>query len=132
MRYFENPYKAVVFVDEGIYHYYRALIPHTQKPQNGQRHPPHISVVRKQIPTNLAAWGKYEGQPISFQYENIIRFGSVYCWLNVYSKELEDILVELGIPPHNPITAPPDGRRCFHITIGNNKELDQDAMLGGT
>lgn len=122
LKYYENPYKAVVIIDPGIYLYYRALIPPARR-MNGQRHAPHISVVRKQVPSNLDVWRKYEGRLVKFQYENVIRFGSVYCWLNVYSPELEEIVAELGLPAHNRVTAPPDGRRCFHTTLGNFKVL---------
>lgn len=120
LKYFTQ--SASVLIDPDIYFYYRSLIPQAKRPPNGQRYPAHISVVRRQKPTNPSVWGKYEGRLVKFHYENVVRFGTIYCWLNVYSTELEEIVNELGLPPPNPIYNP-DGRRCFHITLGNFKDL---------
>lgn len=116
-------YKLALYIDREISRYYRSLIPKWIKP-NSQMYPPHVSVVRNEVPLNLDAWGKYENEPIKFYYENIVRFGKVYCWLNVFCKRLEDIRLELGLPVDSQYTLPPEGYvKCFHSTIGNFKEL---------
>lgn len=112
-----------VEVDPGISDYYRSLIPKwivTRK----QMYEPHISVVRKEIipASNISLWGKYEGEEIEFYYSNIVRFGTVYCWLNVFCEKLEKIRLELGLPVDSIYTRPPDGfAKTFHMTLGNNK-----------
>lgn len=112
-----------VNIDQGIMLYYRALIPKsisTNKPM----YEAHISVVRKETPVHLDHWEKYEGHEVEFQYEPIVRFGEVYCWLNCFSVRLEEIRVELGLAVHSLYTLPPEGfKKCFHSTIGNFKEL---------
>jgi hypothetical protein len=114
-------YKLIVEVDPEIVRYYRSLIPPWIK-TNPQMYAPHISVVRKEIPPVLDFWGKYEGQKLSFHYSNIVYNGTVYWWLNAYSKRLEEIRVELGLPVSTQYTRPPgDYVKCFHITLGNQK-----------
>ncbi len=116
-------YKLIVEVDRGISDYYRSLIPKWIK-TNPQKYPPHISVVRREVPVNLHHWGKYESKEIEFHYENIVHNGKVYYWLNVFATILEDIRVELGLPVSSEYTRPPDGWiKCFHTTIGNVKGL---------
>lgn len=83
----------------------------------------HISTVRNETPLNLSVWRKYHQQEISFDYEPFIYNGTVYYWLNAYSKNLEDIRLELGLPNTSEFTRSPDGRHKFHITIGNLKHL---------
>lgn len=115
--------KLVVEIDSEISGYYRSLIPKWIH-SNRQLYPPHISVVRKEVPKIMAAWNKYDGQEIEFWYENIIHFGSVYLWLNAFSSRLEEIRVELGLPISNIYTLPPEGyTKCFHITLGNFKGI---------
>lgn len=114
-------YKLSVDIDPDISKYYRALIPRSIKP-NPQKYTPHVSVVRKEVPPNINFWNKYEGKEIELYYENIVHFGEVYCWLNVFSKPLEDIRLELGLPVSSQYTLPPEGFiKCFHTTIGNYK-----------
>lgn len=118
-----HPNKLIVEVDQGINDYYRKLIPKWIK-TNKQMYAAHISVVRKEIPPNMQYWGKYDGDEVEFYYENIIRFGTVYCWLNVFSTRLEEIRLELGLPVSSMYTLPPEGfAKCFHTTIGNFKGL---------
>ena len=81
-----------------------------------------ISLVRKEIPKNLDAWGKYEGKKIEFKYSPDIQCDERYWWLNVYSKTLENIREELGLPVGSRYTRPPDGHEhVFHVTIANRK-----------
>ena len=120
--YTENPYKLIVEVDDEIGKYYRSLIPKylgVQRPMYSS----HISTIRNEIPVNLSVWSKYHQQEISFEYESYIYNGEVYYWLNAYSKSLEDIRLELGLPNTSEFTKSPDGRHKFHITIGNLKHL---------
>jgi hypothetical protein len=114
-------YKLVVEADKEIGRYYRSLIPKWIR-TNAQMYDTHISVVRKEVPPKAEHWGKYAGQPVEFQYENIIRQGKVYFWLNAFCVRLEEIRAELGLPVHSPYTLPPEGfSHCFHITVANVK-----------
>ena len=114
-------YKLIVEVDPEIARYYISLIPKYIK-FNTQMYKPHISVVRKEIPPNLEYWGKYEDQIVDFAYDGTIYRGEVYIWLDVYSKRLEEIRLELGLPVHSQYTLPPEGyENVFHSTIGNFK-----------
>lgn len=116
-------YRLVVDVDKELAEYYRSLIPKWIS-TNKQMYPPHITVVRcyKELPVNLKPWGKYEGEIINFQYENIVHSGKVYFWLNVFCKRLEVVRAELGLPVTSEYTRPPEGYlKCFHCTIGNIK-----------
>jgi hypothetical protein len=119
----EYGYRLVVDVDPGIVSYYRSLIPkyYDWRPQ---MYAAHISVVRKEIPINLDYWGKYQGEQIEFEYSGIIHRGQVYWWLNAFSVRLEEIRKELGLLVSSEYTKPPEGYlKCFHITLGNMKEL---------
>jgi hypothetical protein len=117
----EYGYKLIVEVDQGLSDYYRSLIPKWIK-TNKQMYDPHISVVRKEVPKNLEYWGKYEGEEIDFQYTGTIYFGTVYCWLNTFSKRLEEIRLELGLPVSSEYTRPPETYiKVFHYTLGNFK-----------
>lgn len=116
-------FKLFVEVDQQLADYYRKLIPKYQYVTR-QRYGAHISVIRYEEPPNIEYWGKYEGQEIDFFYDSDIKFGKVYYWLNAFSKKLEEVRLELGLPVSSPYTLPPDGfDKCFHITIGNTKEL---------
>jgi hypothetical protein len=115
--------KLVVEIDPGITDYYRTLIPKWYPKLNKQLYAPHISVVRKEIPPNMSAWKKYEGQIIRFAYSNEIQMGKTYWWLNCFCKDLETIRLELGLPINSPYTLPPEGfEKCFHSTLGNLKK----------
>lgn len=117
-------YKLVLSVDPGIVKFYRSLIPKYMK-FNPQRHDPHISVVRHELPLNPYAWEKYEKEIIEFEYSSYIHEGTMYFWLNAFSSRLEDIREELGLP----ITSiydkyvPPGYNKIFHFTLGNKKNL---------
>lgn len=116
-------HKLVAEIDRDIGDYYFRLIP-LYKNVNRQMYAPHISVVRHETPVNLEHWGKYEGQEIEFTYSNRIHHGKVYYWLNAFSKRLEEIRLELGLPVSSQYTRPPDGFvKCFHITLANIKEI---------
>lgn len=124
LRYsFNDGYKLIVEVDQGISDYYRSLIP-KYIVANPPRYPAHITVVRsyKETPTNLEPWGKYEGEKVEFFYDPEIKSGRVFHWLNAFCKRLEDIRLELGLPVVSEYTLPPEGFvKCFHITVANQK-----------
>ena len=84
-------------------------------------YPSHISVVRKEVPKNMLAWRKYQGQEIAFEYDSVIYNDETYYWLNAYSSALENIRLELGLESLSKYTKSPDGKHKFHITIGNTK-----------
>jgi hypothetical protein len=84
----------------------------------------HISVVRKEHPPNLGIWGQHEGEIVEFFYHPHVYSSELYFWLNVFSKRLEEIRLELGLPVSSPYTLPPCGfDKCFHTTIANSKGL---------
>jgi hypothetical protein len=123
-------YRLVVDIDPELGDYYRSLMPKYLKASPG-RFPTHITVVRpeKDVPSNLSAWGKYEGQKVDFLYENEIVHGKKYFWLRALSKRLEEIRTELGLGLERSKTVtdasydePPRGYAKFwHITIANIK-----------
>jgi hypothetical protein len=114
-------YRLVANVDTELSRYYMSLIPKAYRPKP-QMYPAHVSIVRKEIPKNIENWNKYQNKEISIAYDNIICFGNNYCWLNVFSNELEYIRTELGLEVSSPYTLPPAGFvKCFHMTIGNYK-----------
>lgn len=123
-------FRLVVDVDPELGDYYRALMPKYLN-VSPQRFPTHITVVRpeRDVPNNLAAWGKYEGERIQFQYEPVVVHGKRYYWLRALSKRLEAIRVELGLGLERSKTVtdasydePPHGfAKFWHITIGNCK-----------
>jgi hypothetical protein len=115
-------YRLVAEADQGLSDFYRSLIPR-YKGVRRQRYGAHISVVRHEIPLNLDAWGKHDGEEIEFWYDNEIKWGKVYYWLNCFSKKLEEVRTELGLPVSSEYTRPPDSWvKCFHLTLGNVKE----------
>lgn len=115
-------YKLIVSIDEEISNYYRSLLPKTFKCQQ-QRYPAHISVVRNETPTNLLSWGVFEKTKIEIQYDPDIQYDETYYWLDCYSKNLETIRHTLGLPLWSKTNCPPNLKHCFHITIGNRKNV---------
>lgn len=121
LKYFHGPDRWLILeVDPEIVRYYRYFIPKSIC-LNIQKYQPHISVVRKESPIHMEHWGKYEGLDIYFEYSNIIRWGTIYYWLDAYSDRLTEIRLELGLQRTTALSRPPDGRECFHITLGNVK-----------
>jgi hypothetical protein len=113
--------KLIVEVDQQLGKYYFNLVPKWFK-IHPQKYPPHISVVRKEIPPNKQHWKKYDGEAIEFLYDTFIHNDEAYFWLNAFCTRLEEIRLELGLPVSSPYTRPPSGfHKCFHITIGNTK-----------
>lgn len=73
---------------------------------------PHVSLVRGEEPFRKELWGKYDGQRINFRYSRVVGTNGCHYWLPVYSKEFEDIRLELGLPRKT--------RAPFHFTIGRD------------
>ena len=113
--------KVIVEIDPEIGNYYFAQIPKYIR-INRQKYSSHISTVRKEFPPRMEFWGKYDGKEIDFQYDPILRNDQTYWWINCFSKGLEELRLELGLPVSSPYTRPPDGlNRTFHSTIANTK-----------
>lgn len=115
LRYSPNLW-LVVDVDQGMADFYRWLITR-YIPINRQKYPAHISVVRREKPTNIEVWNKYEGHEIEFEYSPEVTHDETYYWLDVKCDRLKEIRMELGLP------ACTTWRNQFHITIGNIKHL---------
>jgi hypothetical protein len=129
LRYSYDPkygYRLALDIDKGIGLFYKSLIPRWFQ-VNGQKYDPHITVVRYEVPPNLEAWGKYEGERVEFLYDPYIFKGTQYWWLDCFSKRLEEIREELGLPlppasPSSDFRQPIDGfSKVFHTTIANHK-----------
>lgn len=115
-------YRAVVEIDEEISNFARALIPKSIR-WNRPLYAPHISVIRKETPRNLYVWGAYQGEEIPFEYDSTLFNDATYWWLRCWSRRLETIREELGLPTHTSYTRAPDGAQCFHTTVANTKGM---------
>lgn len=105
---------CVAYVDPEIGKYYYSLIPKARYASR-QKYPPHITVVRKDLESaNGLDWDQYNGKLITVYYENVLRSSDIYYWLDAWSKDIEEIRVSLGLPPHR--------FDRYHITVGNTKE----------
>jgi hypothetical protein len=117
-------FKLIVEVDPDISHVARALAPKSAQLQP-QRYPPHITVVRNEVPPKIDMWGALKGMEIEFDYSPIVHTDGRYYWLIVLAPKLHQIRVELGLPPSSKWTRPPDDMaECFHCTVGNTKHLN--------
>ena len=121
----EYGYRLVVELCPGLAAFYRSLIPKWHSPLNGLRARPHVTIVRRERPSNLSVWNKYEGEIISFEYDPDIQTdGKTYWWLNCYSHRLEEIAEELGMTPFVNYAQPAEGyRKVWHTTIANMKRI---------
>lgn len=122
---------VVLDIDQQIVNYYRRLLPKAISHYlQRQMYDAHISVVRKEIvEPKMEFWGKYDGECIDFWYSNAIRNSDVYFWIDVWSKRLEEIRDELGLPNESLYIQPPEGfRKTFHFTIGNRKHMKVNSI----
>jgi len=92
-------FRITAQVSQEISNYYRSLIPPSRnaiKP----RWSSHITVVRPEIeiPPLIRYWNDYEVEEVEFFYDSYIMEGNGYFWLNCWSKRLEKIREELGLP----------------------------------
>jgi len=106
--------RLVLLADQGIADFYLSLVPKSLKVKP-QFYPAHVSVVRREEPPNLGAWGLYEGLEVEFEYQPYIANDETYYWLPVQCKRIEEIRTELGLRPY------PWWRNGYHLTIGNIK-----------
>jgi len=120
---YSKDWRLVLRVEQDLADYYRSLIPKWM-PCQRPRWSAHITVVRqtKETPVHKENWWKYDGDVVDFIYSPFIHQGAVYYWLNVFSKRLEKIRQELGLPFYSQNALPPEGfKKYFHCTIGNLK-----------
>lgn len=123
LRYSYEPsygYKLIVEADPEIARLARALVPESVK-LVAPRYAPHVTVVRREVPTNLDRWGEHEGAVVRFLYETYVRNDERYWWFRVFSDELAQVRQELGMLAYGKTTMAPDLKRCYHMTIGNTK-----------
>ncbi len=109
-----------LMVDPEIHRYYRSLLPKWMNPKKPM-YPPHVSVIRREVPPNQKIFESLHGREVTFFYGEI-EWSDTYIWLNVYSVELENIRIELGLPVVNSYSEPPEGfKKRFHSTLSNFK-----------
>lgn len=117
-------YWLIAELDTQIGAYYRALLPKWFGAKAG-RHDTHCTVVRggRDVPSNVAAWGKYEGERVLCHYEPGLLVAGPYYYLRVVSKRFEEIRQELGLLLDNGAYEPPPPgyAKWFHITVANAK-----------
>lgn len=108
---------AFLSVDKDLAAYYYGLIPKWMNIVKPGR-PPHVTVCRPGVDApDMRFWGKYEGEVVEFHYDPEIVVEPQATWINVYSKRLEAIRVELGLSVTMRTILPPFLKK-FHITIG--------------
>jgi len=107
----------VLLVDNNIAEYYRHLIYLFDRRLKLQppKHDTHITIIagKYENVSNHFNWKKYHHQEIEFEYSTDIGTDGCYFWLPIECKYIEDIRVELELPPTIPIP--------WHLTIGNLK-----------
>lgn len=111
--------KLYVEVDKEIVSLTRSLLPASIRGRlNKQKYPPHISISRREGISSVVP-----EVDIVFEYDSEPVIGEIYSWLRVFSPQLSELRVSLGLSPSSELSRPPDGEECFHITIGNRKAL---------
>ena len=130
-----------ISVDEDLSRYYLKQIP---LKLNRQKYKPHITIakINKLDLNKLCLFDIYErffpnqnimkndisiGKLIEFQYDHYVFNNEIYYWLNAYSKELTEFRSKIDSLAD--IWMPPDGTKCFHITLGNLKGNNGSAMI---
>ena len=110
--------KVTLELGRDFANYYRSLIPKCIKTQ-AQAYDAHITIVRGGLEpiVNMEAWGKYQDKEIFFYYLPMFRYYKNVYVLDAFSKELNDIRLELGLTQWR------QGYRRFHITVANDKFL---------
>lgn len=116
----DGSYRLVLEADPGLALLARSLAPKAARLQPG-RYAPHVTVVRHEIPPQTAAWGRHEGEEIEFEYDPFVFDDGTYFWVQVRCPRLEEVRIELGLPPMSTWTRPPDLADTFHLTVGNAK-----------
>lgn len=84
---------------------------------------PHVSIVRNEIPPNIALWNLYHEQDIEFEYEPIYRTNGHHVWFNVCCDAALEIRRRLRLPrlPYYNL----------HLTIGcyHRRSKDDTTLL---
>jgi len=97
--------------DSSISHYYCWLMSRYGIAMNpGNRHGSHISIVQGETPKDKVCWGALIGAKVEFKYSSLIKYNGLHAWVEVQSKQMEEIRKSLGL------SATPWHR--FHLTIG--------------
>lgn len=118
-------FRIILEICQDLSEYYRSLIPSYYRAVK-PRYPAHVTVVRpeKEIPPKIRYWGDYEGEEVAVIYDPYILNGNGYYWLNCWSKRLEEIREELGLPNTSKYSLRPPGfNKTFHTTIGKYHEV---------
>ena len=105
---------AVVWVDDQIAQYYRAILPKYLE-INPPKYPAHITVCRRDIEIAKNNWLFRNGQTVKFIYRAQLYYDELYVWLECWSNEIAQIRKELGLPVFR------HDFNSYHITIGNFK-----------
>lgn len=117
-------YWLLAEIDPDLGAYYRSLLPKHIVVNRG-RFDTHCTIVRggRDVPPNMAAWGKHEGERVQFFCEHGVHTAGPYYWLKVRCTRFEAIREELGLPldggAYEP--PPPPFKKYWHITIGSTK-----------
>jgi hypothetical protein len=112
---------VTAWMDQEILNYYFEFIPksnRTLKP----RWKAHATVVRPEDnPIIKDVWKKHDGERVELIYTNDIQTERGVWWINLWSKTMEEIRVEMNCSIVSRITRPPwpGYNKCFHCTIGN-------------
>jgi len=130
VRFWPNEEKITVEIDPELVALTRALLPPALRTAlRPQKYAPHITLVRDE-PLPATSWQLSaralillppDGKHVRVWYDPDPVVGEVYTWLRVFSPTLRRYRTRLGLPPSSPLTRPPDGEDCFHITLGNRK-----------
>jgi hypothetical protein len=105
----------VAYINPDIVRFYKSLIPKWIY-VNRQKYDAHITIVRKDAETipNKENQPLVDGKTVWFYYDTQIKTCGTYYWMNVYSRDIEQIRISLGLSKCR--------FDCFHITLGNIKE----------
>jgi len=112
---------VTVGIDQEILNYYYSLIPkyyHVFKP----RWKAHVTVVRPEENTVINRfWESRQSHIAKFVYDPTILWENGFWWFNLWSNEMDQIRLELGLSIKSRITIPPAGyTKCFHCTIAKD------------
>lgn len=107
----QEPWWCILKTDEELVRYYQSQIKqHYDVEFEKTVWGSHISVIRGTAPVAGANWGRYKNEKIEFTYDNEVYRTHWFLCVRAYSKRLEEIREELGLPK-----TPKHG---FHITVG--------------
>ena len=108
--------RAIVETDAAVTKYYQSLLP-KWKGFQPQLYKPHITVIRAKF-EHTAQWGflkVFNNTVVTYQYDTELKEDSTYYYLEAWSYAIGGIRALAGLPQYR------EGRKCYHITIGNKK-----------